>query len=167
MRILFFLIFCTYIPISAQKNITVPLPDVYIKADQLLRGDGDTYGIGDWNANFTATLDGSHILLTGTIAFTEKANDFTTIVGTYSQRIKVEQLETCSHCQVILDESYGAVSGPNIGARGYRWFEGQGLIRRAWVQTDTFGEDTGNIGGNIQFAPLRFLVHCDIAMVGE
>ena len=64
-------------------------------------------------------------------------------------------LERCRHCQVTLGETSGSVSGPNIGARGYRWFDGQGLVRRAKIQTDVFGADAGKIGGAIQFAPIQ------------
>jgi hypothetical protein len=145
----------------AQHSFDIALPDVQILADRVLRGDGDTYGLGDWP--FTATLDGTALQLDGRILFAEKAHDFTTIVGEYHQRIEVGELARCQHCLVQLSDTYGTVSGPNIGARGYRWFGGQGLVRRAKIQTDTFGDDAGHIGGTVQFAPLRVLVDCLIA----
>jgi hypothetical protein len=167
LRILFFLILNHAVLLMAQPTITVALPDAFITADRVLRGDADTYGLGDWQATFTATIDGSQILLTGTISFTENANDFTTIVGRFIKVINIEALEGCSHCQVVVDGGQGTVSGPNIGARGYRWFEGKGLIKRAWIQTDTFGADTGNIGGTIQFEPLEIRVYCAIAQYND
>jgi len=147
----------------AQQSFNLELPDIQITANRVLRGDGDTYGLGDWKSTFTVALDGTILKVDGTISFTEKANDFTTIVGEYHQRIEVRALERCRHCQVSLGETTGAVSGPNIGARGYRWFGGQGLVRWAKIQTDVFGEDVGNIGGTIQFVPIRILVDCSIA----
>ncbi|MBC7776744.1 MAG: hypothetical protein H7246_15020 [Phycisphaerae bacterium] len=151
---------------TAQQSFSIQLPDMQISADRVIRGDGDTYGLGDWQCVFTVTLDGTMLKVNGKISFTEKANDFTTIVGEYHQCIAVGELERCRHCTVSLDEIQGTVSGPNIGARGYRWFNGQGLVRRAKIQTDTFGNDAGNIGGTVQFAPIRVLVDCSIAIKG-
>lgn len=162
-KIAFCLIFLTSNAVFAQKSFSISLPDAKIMANRIVRGDGDTYGLGDWRCDFNVALDGTDLKIDGKISFTEKANDFTTIVGEYHQRIRVGQLEGCKHCKVSLDETYGTVSGPNIGARGYRWFGGQGLVRRAKIQTDIFGEDAGNIGGTIQFAPLRVRVNCVIA----
>ncbi len=148
----------------AQQSINLELPDMQISADRILRGDGDTYGLGDWKCTFTLSLDGSTLNVAGIITFTENANDFTTIVGTYQQQIVVEELARCRYCGITLAETRGTVSGPNIGARGYRWFQGQGLIRRAKIRTDVFGEDVGNIGGTIQFEPVRVLLDCSVAM---
>jgi hypothetical protein len=161
--LLFFLSCFLAADVLAQKSFNIELPDIQITASRIVRGDGDTYGLGDWKSTFTVALDGTTLKVDGTISFTEKANDFTTIVGEYHQRIAVGALERCRHCQVTLGETTGSVSGPNIGARGYRWFGGQGLIRRAKIQTDIFGEDVGNIGGTIQFALIRILVDCSIA----
>ena len=147
----------------AQQSFSLQLPDVQLLADRIVRGDGDTYGLGDWHCAFTVALDGTQLKLDGKISFTEKANDFTTIVGEYHQNIPVGELQRCKHCVVTLDETTGTVSGPNIGARGYRWFGGQGLVRRAKIQTDVFGDDVGYIGGTIQFKPIRVLVDCSVA----
>lgn len=147
----------------AQQSFDIMLPDAQIIAERVVRGDGDTYGLGDWHCAFNVSLEGTMLKIEGKISFTEKANDFTTIVGEYHQQIAVGALERCRHCFVSLNETQGKVTGPNIGARGYQWFAGQGLVRRAKIQTDTFGEDTGNIGGTIQFAPIRVLVDCSIA----
>ncbi|MFN0214479.1 MAG: hypothetical protein ACKVT2_09515 [Saprospiraceae bacterium] len=150
---------------AAQQSFIFKLPHAQITADKLVRGDGDTYGLGDWNCSFTVALDGNKLNVQGKISFTEKANDFTTIVGEYHQSIIVGKLERCRHCIITLDETQGTVSGTNIGARGYRWFVGQGLVRRACIQTDTFGDDVGSIGGTVQFVPIRVLVDCSIAKV--
>lgn len=149
--------------LSAQQSFSITLPDAQITADHIIRGDGDTYGLGDWHCRFTVALDSTVLKVDGKISFTEKANDFTTIVGEYHQRIPVGELERCRHCVITLDETQGTVSGPNIGARGYRWFAGQGLLRRVKIQTDVFGEDSGHIGGVIQFRPIRVLVDCSMA----
>ena len=148
---------------DAQQSFDLLLPDIQIVADRVTRGDGDTYGLGDWKCSFGAELNGTNLSLNGKISFTEKANDFTTIVGLFQHQMEVGELARCQHCYVTLDENQGTVSGPNIGARGYRWFNGQGLIRRANIQSDVFGTDAGNIGGTIQFVPIRVLVDCSIA----
>ncbi len=144
----------------AQQIIPVRLPDAVITANRIIRGDGDTYGLGDWRCAFTATVDGLYLKIDGVITFTEKANDFTTIVGEYHRRIYIRQLEKCQSCDVSLLGASGVVDGPNIGARGYRWFGGKGMVRRAYIQTDVFGKDAGQIGGKVQFAPLKVSVKC-------
>lgn len=163
-KALFLLVFAT-LDLVAQESFSIALPDAQITAHRIVQGDGDTYGLGDWRCAFTVTLEGTVLKVDGKIRFAENANDFTTIVGEYHQQVEVGALEHCRQCLVSLDESQGTVTGPNIGARGYRWFAGQGLIRRARIQTDIFGEDAGNIGGTIQFAPIRVLVEC--AMAGK
>jgi hypothetical protein len=161
MRLLLILLCCFYTAtITGQESFTIFLEDADIQAANIVRGDGDTYGLGDWHCRYTVSLQENAIMLEGRIVFSEKANDYSTIVGNFKKRIPVEALERCRHCVVQLDPSEGTVSGPNIGARGYRWFTGQGLIRRAKIQTDVFGEDAGHIGGIIQFAPVRVLVDC-------
>ncbi len=114
----FALIVCTATTTAAQRTLSIRLPDAQITADRLTRGDGDTYGLGDWQCAFTVKLVGTVLHLNGTIMFTEKANDFTTIVGEYHRRIPVGELEKCRTCQISLSETYGMTSGPNIGARG-------------------------------------------------
>lgn len=145
---------------TAQQTVLVNLPDIYITADKITRGDSDTYGLGDWTCSFKLELEGTVLKVDGSIIFSEKANDFTTIVGEYHEEIPVKELEKCRSCSFSLEDSYGVVSGPNIGARGYRWYQGQGLIRRAKIITDTFGDDAGRIGGTVQFEPVRVVVRC-------
>lgn len=152
-----------YQPTAAQQSFEIALPDAHILADRLQRGDGDTYGLGDWHCAFSIALEGQELVVDGQIVFSENANDYTTIAGVYHRRIAVAELERCRHCWVRLEEAKGSVGGPNIGARGYRWFMGQGLVRRAKIQTDTFGDDVGRIGGTIQFAPIKVIVECAIA----
>ena len=157
------LVACAATAATAQRSLSIKLPDATITADRITRGDGDTYGLGDWQCAFTVKLVGTVLHLDGTIMFAEKANDFTTIVGEYHRRIPVGELEKCRSCRVSLDPTYGTVNGPTIGARGYRWFAGLGLVRRASIQTDTFGDDAGHIGGRVQFAPVRVLIECLMA----
>ncbi len=149
----------------SQTPLLIQLPDVPITADKVVRGDGDTYGFGDWHCRFKASMEGPSVVVEGELVFSENANDFTTIVGTVHRRFKFAELEACRHCRVVLDEPTGSVGGINIGARGARWYRGQGLVRRAKMTTDTFGEDVGRVGGVIQFAPLRVLVQCDYAVI--
>ena len=157
-KALLFQAFFVPLEVAAQATVSVQLPDVQIFADRLVRGDADTYGLGDWQCAFTATLSGRRLKLDGRISFTEKANDFTTIVGFFHQSILLSELEHYRNAAFSMEPAKGSVSGENIGARGFRWFEGQGIIRRANIQTDTFGSDTGNIGGTVQFAPIKIKV---------
>jgi hypothetical protein len=157
--VIFFLFFIQ-LTATAQQTIRVNLPDAAITAGRVTRGDADTYGLGDWRCTFTATLEGLYLRLDGVITFTEKANDFTTITGEYHRRIYVRELEKCQSCNLYIPGASGTVSGPNIGARGYRWFNGQGMVRRARIQTDVFGADAGQIGGVVQFAPVLISVKC-------
>lgn|GEM_PF-681699 len=149
----------------AQRSFQIELPDAQIVADKLVRGDADTYGLGDWRCTYRVSLDGNFLQLDGAIVFSERANDFTVITGTFSSRIEVGELEKCRLCDVALEDIEGVVAGPNIGARGYRWYKGQGIIRRARIATDTFGDDVGRIGGTVQFEPVRVAVRCDYAVL--
>ena len=164
----FGLVFCLFLighlPAQVPAYIDVELPDVWVTANQIQRGDGDTYGNGDWYCKVNASINAEgDIRLEGEVVFAEKANDFTTITRSFKRLIKVPILEKCRECSLRLDESRGNVSGLNAGARGYRWYRGQGLIRRVYFQTDTFGEDVGRVGGRIVFAPLKVLIKCEYA----
>ncbi len=149
--------------LAAQKTLQIALPDAEIWANKITKGDCDTYGLGDWRCTFNVTLDGAWLELHGSIMFSENANDYTTITGQYQQRIYVGALEKCRLCTVALDDETGSVSGPNIGARGFRWYNGQGLIRKASIRTDDFGCDEGRIGGTIRFLPVKIRVNCAFA----
>ncbi len=148
------------IPTFAQQILTIPLPDVEIWATRLRQGNADIYGRGDWQIHFTASLEGANLLLKGNILFSEKADDFTEIAGSFEQILHIQALEICQSCQLRPMIEKGTVKGKNIGARGFRWFAGQGLIRRAWVRTDTFGDDVGFIGGKVEFEPFSVSVQC-------
>lgn len=161
--LLFLYLFAGSYTLSAQTSFLYQIPDATITADQVTKGDGDTYGLGDWRCNVKASLEGTVLKVSGDIVFTEKANDFSTIVGHFEQNHKVQALEQCKQCTILIDEPVGSVSGPNVGARGYKWYLGQGLIRKAKIQTDVFGADEGHIGGIIRFAPIKLVVHCDYA----
>lgn len=147
----------------APTTLSIPLSDVHIVADQLVRGDDDIYGLGDWRCQFKVSLEGRMLKIEGEIVFAEKANDFTTIRGSYYREIPVVEPGQYPSCQLELEEPTGLVSGPNIGARGYRWYKGEGLIRQARIITDTFGPDTGRIGGTVQLEPLRIRMSCAYA----
>jgi hypothetical protein len=149
----------------AQRTMEIKIPDLEIFANRVERGDGDTYGLGDWRCSVKLRLVGSTLFLDGKITFWEKANDFTTISGEIHQQIDVPELEKCSFCAVSIENLNGSANGENFGARGFRWFDGRGIIRRAKIQTDLFGEDVGQIGGIVQFLPIRAVIRCDYALV--
>lgn len=144
---------------QAQDTLVINLPDVDIFAGKVIRGDADVYGLGDWSCKFEVEItDGTKLLLKGTISFWEKANDYTTIVGKYEQMLSIKALEPYAYYRLQLLTPSGSVGAPNIGARGFRWFPGEGLLQKAYIQTDTFGEDAGRIGGTVKFRPLKIVV---------
>jgi hypothetical protein len=157
-----FFLFCFFLCTGAyaQESVVIPLPELRLYADVLEQGDADTYGLGHWKLDVQLRLEGTDLLLEARLIFQENARDYTIISGQTQQRIHVGALEKCQYCTLILEEEHGTVSGPNIGARGYRWYRGQALVRRAHIVTDTFGPDTGRIGGLVQLKPARVLVHC-------
>jgi hypothetical protein len=160
MRNLFLICMLFQAPLAAQTNLEIPLPNITIIADKILQGDGDTYGLGTWDLKVKVWLEGYVLHMEGQIVFSENANDFTVIAGSFEQQIIVEDLKKCQHCLLKLNDPEGRVSGPNVGARGYRWYSGQGLVRRARIVTDTFGADNGHVGGTIEWMPLKVLIHC-------
>jgi hypothetical protein len=154
-------------PAAAQQTIQILIPDLQITASKLETGDGDLYGLGDWRCTVSVRLESDTLVVDSYIIFKENANDFTTIKGKKQQRIVVPELAGCYGCGPLLSSSEGIVKGPNIGARGFRWFAGQGIIRRASIRTDTFGDDTGNIGGTLQFAPIQIDFDCGYAAISK
>lgn len=150
---------------QTSQTFLITLPDAQITADRLLRGDGDTYGLGDWRSTFRIALEDIYLKVDGEIIFTEKANDHTTLAGQYHHRFVVGALEKCRSCSFVLEETEGTVRGPNVGARGYRWYKGRGIVKSAQIVTDTFGDDVGKIGGTIQFRPVKVQMHCYFAAV--
>ncbi len=150
----------------AQDTLVVNLPDVNIFAGKVTRGDADVYGLGDWICKFEVeALGGAKLLLKGIISFSEKANDQTTIVGKYEQVLSLKALEPYAYHRLQLLSPFGKVGGPNIGARGFRWFDGEGIIQKAYIQTDTFGEDAGRIGGTVRFHPIVIVAQREYAGV--
>lgn len=149
---------------AAQQTIQIQVPDLQITANKLENGDGDLYGLGDWHCTVSARLESDTLVIDSYIIFKENNNDFTTIKGKKQQRIVVPELAGCYRCGPSLRSSEGAVKGPNIGARGFRWFAGQGIIRRASIRTDTFGDDAGHVGGTLQFAPIQVTLDCGYAI---
>ena len=158
--LLFILFFLFLNKSNAQHFIEINIPDAQIIANKITNGDGDVYGKGDWYCSFTAKIEDDVLVINGKICFSEKANDFTTIVGTYQSRIVVAELQKCRHCEVSLETEAGSVSGVNAGARGYQLYNGSGIIKSAKIVTDTFGNDAGNIGGKIKFVPIRINILC-------
>jgi hypothetical protein len=151
--------------IFAQQTIEINIPDLEIVANRIERGDGDTYGLGDWRCAVKVRLEGTTLFLDGKITFWEKTNDFTTISGEIHEQINVPELATCRFCEISIENFNGSTNGENFGARGYRWFDGRGIIRRAKIRTDIFGEDAGQIGGVLQFEPIRAVVRCDYVLL--
>lgn len=160
-----FILFVIGLPLHAraQDTLMVALPDIYITADRIMQGDGDTYGLGDWNCVFTLALEDSLLLLKGRVVFEENANDHTRITGRYEGYWGLSILNKYKSCRVKLGLSSGSVSGQNFGARGYRRFRGQGLIRSARVRCDVLGMDAGHIGAGVHFAPVILKLDCAIA----
>lgn len=145
---------------SAQDTITIRLPDMQIFANKLMRGNADLYGLGDWICRYRISLKDSILVMKGDIIFRENANDYTIMEGAVKQSIVVPELTGFAGCQILLSPSKGEVRGLNIGARGYQWFRGHGLVRRAFIRTDTLGLDVGKVGGRVQFQPVKIIAQC-------
>jgi hypothetical protein len=158
------LLLCQGLHTQAQKIVTIYPKDQVVAADRLLRGDGDTYGMGDWQTVVRLSVEDTLLLIHGELIFRENANDFTTIAGTFQQKIPIDMLKDCQQCQFSIQQPTGRAEGENIGARGYKWFAGQGALRRVHFQTDTFGEDVGLIGGRVQYRPVQIAVRCLLAL---
>jgi hypothetical protein len=153
--------------LRSQKMLTIPLPDFEFFADKLSSGDCDLYGLGSWQCEISIKIEGAYLLIKAKAVFSEDNPDYTIIEGAYSKRIYVEELAKYAHCDLEQEQFSGSVSGKNIGARGYRWYNGSGMVKRAWIATDTFGCDVGKVGGTIQLHPLRVSVQCTYAAAAE
>jgi hypothetical protein len=153
--------------LRSQKMLTIPLPDITLFADKLNSGDCDLYGLGSWQYDVSIKTEGAYLTIKAKAVFSEENPDYTVIEGVYSKRIYVEELAKYAHCELEQSQFSGSVSGKNIGARGYRWYSGSGSVKKAWIQTDTFGCDVGKIGGTIQLHPLRVSVQCAYATTAE
>ncbi|MBX2930304.1 MAG: hypothetical protein KF852_20905 [Saprospiraceae bacterium] len=154
------LVLCSPLLLTAQEVVSINIPDVEIIADRLIHGDADTYGLGDWSCSFRLSRTNDTLVLKGEIIFSERANDHTIIAGYYRQYIPAPELQKYAGCSVVLSAEKGKVSGPNIGARGYRWFKGSDLINKAYIRTDTFGMDVGKIGGTVKFNEVSLTIYC-------
>lgn len=162
MKCLLFLLCLIGGPLSVQSQdtLSIPLPDVYIFAGRLIKGNADLYGLGDWVCRFRVSIKDSVLILRGDIIFKEKANDYTIIEGAVQKSIVAPELSAFAGCLLSLSPNRGEVRGPNIGARGFQWFKGNGLVRRAFIRTDTFGLDVGKVGGRVQFEPVKIVARC-------
>jgi hypothetical protein len=149
--------------LHSQKMLTIPLPDLEVFADKLRSGDCDLYGLGNWQCEISIKIDGAYLVLKAKAVFSEDNPDYTVIEGSVSKRIYVEELAKYAFCDLEQEHFSGSVSGKNIGARGYRWYYGSGMVKKAWIVTDTFGCDVGKVGGTIQLHPLRVSVQCTYA----
>ena len=88
-------IFIYTLSATAQQTVLINLPDIYIMADKITRGDSDTYGLGDWSCSFKLELEGAVLKVDGSMGFSEKANDFTTMVGEYNEESTLKEMEKC------------------------------------------------------------------------
>lgn len=161
-KLMLFTLLSSFLPflLRSQKMLTIPLPDLEVFADKLRSGDCDLYGLGNWQCEVSVKIDGAYLVLKTKAVFSEDNPDYTVIEGGSSKKIYVEELAKYTFCDLELEQFSGSVNGKNIGARGYRWYYGNGMIKKAWIVTDTFGCDVGKVGGTIQLHPLRVNVQC-------
>ena len=166
MRKCFFYFICFFsLSAYAQETISIQIPDFDIYANQLMRGDADTYGLGNFKLKIEASVVDGKLYLSSKLKFEEGANDFTTIRGEFTQMFEVKRLTQCRTCEIKLENYLGTIEGDNFGARGYRVFKGDGLFESATIQTDTFGTDTGKIGGRVKMKPIQIIIQCLYAQV--
>lgn len=140
--------------LAGQRSSTLQLPDIQLFADQHTRGDEDLYGLGTWQISATAHQLGDSVCISLTIKFCEDVHDFTTMKGARIVMVALPEGVNTSET-LLMDQSFSDVRGPNIGARGFQNFQGNGMIEEVIICTDTFGTDTGKVGGTIRFKPIR------------
>ena len=157
---LFLILFLSSGLVKAQETILVPLADIELWATEIEQGDCDTYGKGYFECRVTASVKKSNVILKCKIRLLEQSGDHTILTGTYRRVISVPELEKYSACKKIKKNRSGTIKGRNFGARGFRHFNGKGLIKSGYLRTDTFGCDNGKAGGRIKLHPLILRVHC-------
>jgi hypothetical protein len=142
----------------SQDTINVQISPIDLYANELTRGDGDLYGLGSFQIESQIKLSGAEVQINLYMRFEEGAHDFTTIIGQKTTTETLPELLPClsQRCRII--GPIGSLNNQNIGARGYRNFAGTGHLKSAYVQTDTFGSDVGQIGGQIKFDTLRIVI---------
>jgi hypothetical protein len=155
--------------LKSQELVRVQLPEMEIYANQLLEGDGDTYGLGTFSLEVYSEIQDSLLVIHAQILFEEGQNDHTRIFGTEQWSFPVKRLSQCQSCGLKLRKTDGELVGKNIGARGFKRWSGTGLIQSALIQTDTFGSDTGNVGGRFLLRPIEIEIYCEyvILMVND
>jgi hypothetical protein len=144
--------------LSAQQSITIYPSAFEIRATDILKGDGDTYGLGNFVVKTTLYLKNEWLTVRVDLKFAENANDFTTIVGSVQYMYKIDEIAKCRSCVHTLAHEQASTVHKNIGARGYKVFGGDEIVESLYFITDTFGEDAGNIGGTVQLAPITIYV---------
>jgi hypothetical protein len=137
----------------AQEVCTIQIPDQTLFADQMLNGDGDLYGLGSWQIHVNVEVIQRELVIRAEIIFSEDANDQTTIMGIKEWSIPIGKVNQ-ENLRLVIPAT-GHASGKNIGARGTRTWQGFGLIEKVHICTDTFGTDTGKVGGTLVFRPIE------------
>lgn len=160
-RIWIFLLIALPLNAVAQQTIRVPLPSIEIWADKLEHGDCDTFGKGTWMCSVETEIEGDELTISAKIWFLENSGDSTRITGAATRKMKIPSLKDYSACTILNKGGSGRLNGVNIGARSFRNYEGQGIIRSGYIQTDTHGCDVGKIGGKLTLKPLYLKIYCD------
>jgi len=144
--------------LEAQETIILNIPDITIYANELIQGNSDTYGRGVWKSNFTLEIIDDQVNLKAELLFLENQGDNTIITGKFEGNYPIPSFIKYPNCSFKLPVKKGVVEGANFGARGFRTFEGKGIIHTISIQTDTFGDDVGKVGGTIHFNPIEIIV---------
>lgn len=136
------------------RDFTISFEDLEIYGDQLIGGDRDVYGRGDFVVEASVRIDGSYIVLSVTFLIKERSPDYTTIRGFREVRKHVPELDS-PHCNVKLEPSQGKLQGSGVwnDHRFVRYY-GTGLIEHGDIRTDTPGHDVGKVGGIVRFKPV-------------
>jgi hypothetical protein len=149
---------------DADREIRLKVPPVRVIADQLVQGDCDLYGGGEWSVSVRAQLNDEGVVLNGWLLFSENAGDSTQIRGRFRHFVSFkEHPDRQRWCSYRLQGQKGYMYGKNHGPVGELWYNGSGLIKGGKMVTDTWDCEVGQAGGVLYFNDLVILSHCEMA----
>lgn len=142
---------------QCRKTVEVFFEPIEIYADQLLGGDHDIYGRGNFKLRSTAEVDNqSQIVLSVSFENNERSPDYTYMRGERVFKKFVPELSN-HKCKLIgISPNSGEVQG--VGRwkdHSFRNYGGNGLIKNSNIRTDTVDNDLGQTGGSVSFSPIQ------------
>lgn len=125
-------------------------------ANELVRGDCDTYGRSTTQFDFFVSIRGTKIVVKGTVTVKETSSDYTTIIGRYSKEYSLHQIvpNYNSNMYVSISNNKGDSSAqPCWKCFDIRRLPGNGIINHIEASLDNpqSGCDVGALGGDVFF----------------